>query len=933
MKHLRSLGWMVASIGIAAHCGSTTTAPGDGAVATGDAERETGRDTVADRAVSAPDGARGNADTHGDEVAAARGPDGADVPASTSPVPLLDCFGPHVTGCAHGVLESPVALYWDGPQGRGPRFVPSQAAVTVRPDGEARLGAGTLCFWARHFDPLEAGQTHVLAQIAMVDGRGQVDANNRIHVLFRDGNLEGLVAQDTLQVGPLGQSAEWERDAIAPGEWHQYALSWDDREMCLFVDGGLLARKPRSSPAGMTATFPRVYLGARFDGTFAADSQIAHVLLWGQRLTHPDIQRMFNADLQQAKLPVVVQAAVANTTPSSRVEIPWASVLPDLDFHLTSAVKIGPRARVVIAFPHSNGEFFANPPWNVTVDLPKGVTASAGCAPAPRLPLAKVCTLVIADGTIAPSTDIVVRLADVPLGGKVTINRKGGSNVWPQVFVDCGGDEPCSGALLPVAVQPSLAFVPPPDDQRAAVFARTPSTVRVGEPFSLRLWAEKADSAPDLGAAFAVSFTAVPELSGLPASYPFVAGDDGGAEIAGLAFTALPSAGHPVSLVGTTNAGEVIDINPVEVSAPSSSPRLFWGDLHLHSTFSDGKELPGTLYPFARSRGLDFAAITDHINTGDVYAAPWEFNHTMAAADWQELQTLARTHNVRGSFVTLLGFEASAGSIKELGDCLNQGASRCPMTEGDWNTYFSTDSAPLLDSNTVFASDGLLSTLDLVDPLAMVIPHFGGRRADLLAITPDQNRARIPLVEIISNHTGPPTGAEGWAIQTIPSAVRLGFIGSSDDHSGHPGRSMWGTRYGYVAVWAESLDRAAILDALRRRHSYACSHADRPIVKSSANHGAMMGDSVTLPEGEDPAMLLTVDSQNQVSAVTLLRDGAQVWQTAPASATSSAPYSVSVPYAQPLPKSPTSYYWRITFANTAVVWTSPIWFERQSPSP
>jgi len=180
-----------------------------------------------------------------------------------------------------------------------------------------------------------------------------------------------LVGQDTLQVGPLAQSADWQRGVIVPGEWHPYALSWDAHELCLFVDGGVLARQTRSSPSGMTAPFPRVYVGARSDGTYLADSQIAHLVLLNKRLTHPDM---------------------------------------------------------------------------------------------PRLPSARVCTIAIIAGTVAPSTDLVLHLANVPLAAKVTISRKGASNVWPQVFMDCGGDTFCSGALLPVTAQPSLAFVPPQAD-------------------------------------------------------------------------------------------------------------------------------------------------------------------------------------------------------------------------------------------------------------------------------------------------------------------------------------------------------------------------------------------------------------------------------------------------------------------------------------
>jgi hypothetical protein len=841
-------------------------------------------------------------------------------------VPLIECFDSQASGCVYGVLESPVTHYWDSPYGQGPRFLAPQGGVTVLPETTMVLGAGTLYFWARHFDPIEPGQTHVLVQVAVqaptIDG-GQVDTGNRAHVLFRDGNLEGLVAQDTLQVGPLSERSDWQRDVLASGEWHQYALSWDERELCLFVDGGLLARQARSSPPGMTAAFPRVYVGARFDGTYPADSQIAHLVLWNERLTHPEIQRRYLAELQAVKLPVVVQAAAEDGVPRDRLELTWGGTLPVLDFHVTPAMPIGPRGRVLVGFPHSSGEFFGGPPWSgVTVDLPPGVTGSVDCASVPRLPSARACLVRISDGTVPASTDVVLHLSQVPLAAKATISRKGASNVWPHVFVDCGGDAPCAGALLPVTAQPSLAFLPPPTDPRVEIFARMPSTARVGEPFSLHLWAEKADSAPDLDATFAVGLGAVPELGGLPATYAFVAGDDGSAEISGLTFTAVPVA-NPLAITATTDAGEVINVNPIEVAVPSSSPRLFWGDLHLHSTFSDGKEPATWFYPFARGRGLDFAAISDHVNTGDVYATPWEFNHTLAAPDWQELQTLARTYNAPGAFVTLLGFEHSVGRILDLFDC----PSRCPNVEGDWNVYFSTDSAPLPGAGSVFESDGLLATLATVDPAAVVIPHYGGRRADLLALTPE-NQAQVPVVEVISNHTGPPDGAMGWASQVINTDVRLGFVGSSDDHSGHPGRSMWGTRYGTLAVWADSLDRAALLDAIRRRHTYAASHADHPIVRVSANHGAMMGDSVTLTPGEEPAMTLTVVSRGPVTGVSVVRDGATVWQSSPSAASASGPYAVSVPYAEPLPASPTSYYWKVTFDNAAVVWTSPIWFAR-----
>jgi hypothetical protein len=927
MVPVRIEAWLLSGLLIAAACAKSPRQAADAAADGVPARDAPQADAVDDGRVDARD-AFTVADVVADQPIDAGS---SDVIPSVPGNPLIECFDRTVAGCVHGVLESLIANYWESPYGQGPRFVlqldVAQGLATVRAATPMSLAAGTLYFWARHFDALEPGQTHVQVQVAMVDDAGQVDGNNRLHVLFRDGNLEGQVAGDSLQVGPLAERADWNRDVIAPGHWHQYALSWDERELLLFVDGGLMAHAPRSSLTGMTAAFPRVYIGARFDGTYAADSQIAHVLLWDQRLTHPDIQRLYLAELEAVKLPVDVKAATDDGIRRDRVELAWAGSLPLLDLHVTTGVPIGPGGRVLVGFGHSNGEFFGGTPWpSVTADLPAGVSGAVDCVSAARLPIAKVCTLAIGAGTVPAGSDVVLHLGGVPLGSKATIGRKGTANVWPRVFVDCGGDDTCTGALLPVTSQPVLAFVPPASEARSEVFARLPSTVIVGEPFSVRLWAEKADAAPDLGAAFKVAFTAVPELSGLPASYDFVAGADGGAEIKGLVLTAVPAASGPL-LTAATDAGETLNVNPVEVFAPSSALHLYFGDLHIHSTFSDGKEAATLLYPFARSRGLDFAAVSDHVNTGDVYATPWEFNHTMNAADWQTLQQLARTYNAPGSFATFLAFEESAGSLSGL-NCMGQGASACPPNEGDWNTYFSNDTAPLPNWDRVLTTDGLVATVGAVDPLAVVIPHFGGRRADLTGLTAAANRARVPVVEIISNHTTPPDGASAWATQGLAPDVRLGFIGSSDDHSSHPGRSMWQTRYGYIAAWASALDRASILDAIRKRHTYAASHADRPIVRVAANHAAMMGDAVTLAAGEDPTMTLTVTSRARVTQVSVFRNGTNVWDDAPVASTSSAPFTVSVSFGEPLPASPTSYFWKISFDNGSTVWTSPMWFER-----
>jgi hypothetical protein len=55
--------------------------------------------------------------------------------------------------------------------------------------------------------------------------------------------------------------------------------------------------------------------------------------------------------------------------------------------------------------------------------------------------------------------------------------------------------------------------------------------------------------------------------------------------------------------------------NPICVTAEPPEYRLYWGDLHSQTFFSDGLRCPEELYHFARHEGfLDIFALADHAN-------------------------------------------------------------------------------------------------------------------------------------------------------------------------------------------------------------------------------------------------------------------------------------------------------------------------------
>jgi hypothetical protein len=214
-----------------------------------------------------------------------------------------------------------------------------------------------------------------------------------------------------------------------------------------------------------------------------------------------------------------------------------------------------------------------------------------------------------------------------------------------------------------------------------------------------------------------------------------------------------------------------------------SAPGRFWkGNIHTHSTASDGVRTPEAVCATYREAGYDFLALTDHF---------------MARYGFPIVDT--RPHRTAG-FTTILGAElhAPATSLGEIWHILAVGLP--------------PDFAPLLPGETGPA----LAARAVAAGAFVAIPHPGW-----YALTAE-DAATLPGAHAVEvyNHTSHVRTERGDGVyladQLLAGGRRIGLIAVDDAHFACP--DAFG---GWVMVKAEANEPAALLDALKAGRYYA----------------------------------------------------------------------------------------------------------------
>lgn len=280
--------------------------------------------------------------------------------------------------------------------------------------------------------------------------------------------------------------------------------------------------------------------------------------------------------------------------------------------------------------------------------------------------------------------------------------------------------------------------------------------------------------------------------------------------------------------------------NPVRVERDPSR-RVYWGETHGHTGFAEGQGSPDGYYKFGRDVArLDFLSLSEH----DIWMDDFE---------WKTLQQMVEKYRVDGEFTTILGFEWT---------------SRLPYG-GHHNVFFRdtpgrqrvpNQTAPLLDE--LYAGLRRANSADDV----LVIPH-----AHQPGDWTNSDGSVERLVEIQSGH-----GTFDWfGNKYLSNGFRVGFVGASDNHVGHPGYSGMTNRQlgGLAAVLADRNTADAIFDGLRNRSTYATT-GERILLNATLN-GTGIGQEV----GHSTVRSLhcTVNGTAPIDAIDVVKNGSVVY--------------------------------------------------------
>lgn len=238
---------------------------------------------------------------------------------------------------------------------------------------------------------------------------------------------------------------------------------------------------------------------------------------------------------------------------------------------------------------------------------------------------------------------------------------------------------------------------------------------------------------------------------------------------------------------------------PAALPAPENGEyRIYFGNLHSHTGFSDGIGVPEQAYDYARyEAGLDFLAITEHSNLYD-HNLDWN-----RSRKWADIQRTAEEKTEDGAFLALFGAETT---------WYNQ--------FGHMNTY-----------NMEFFLNAYETELNEIPAYYDIVKRYpdsiqqwnhpwscGNRHLDGFEPYDPELDEVLHLIEI-NTIESKELGGLYYYVLALDKGWHVAPVGSQDNH-----RGQWGTENTLrTGVLVEKLTREHFFDAVRHRRVYFTS--------------------------------------------------------------------------------------------------------------
>lgn len=383
------------------------------------------------------------------------------------------------------------------------------------------------------------------------------------------------------------------------------------------------------------------------------------------------------------------------------------------------------------------------------------------------------------------------------------------------------------------------------------------------------------------------------------------------------------------------------------VTAGPAAPEeleFFFGNLHAHTSFSDGSSTPRSAFRYARDEGqLDFMAITEHNHAEAERGAGDRADGRLIATDptlYDRLIVDANKATLDGKFVALYGQEFS--SISK-GNHLNvlMADKVIETKNGDYLRLFTIGwmqkyRAELFQFNHPW--DGKNRTggkMRVKDVGTSLDTNYGFDQFTSISKFIQAVDDKVSLIEVLN---GPgtrdpdkggafkPGGTPGFYIAYLNLGLHVAPTANQDNHY-----ENWGTMTeARTVVLAPQLTRSEVLKALKSRRAYATD--DKGLCVTFTSKGKPMGSRLPAqPSGSEIELSVRVDDTDHAEAeehlVVLLYDDRPGGDIAKQVAKQEIANNETSQFRHTPKKGKGYYFVQVVTSEGRRAWTAPIWFE------